>query len=328
MNRSRLGRILLFALILASTAAVGFYLYQQRPAGLPVVFASGNGRLEAIEVDVATKLAGRLSELGPREGDMVAAGGVVARLDADDLRAQLRAAEAQVTQARQAVAETRAGVRKSRSDVALAGKTLKRSEELVGRGFISRTKLDTDQTGMEGAQAGMAQAQSRVGEADAAVAAAEAKVDSLKVALNDTSLKAPISGRVLYRLAEPGEVLAAGGKALTLLDLSDMYMTIYLPTDKAGQVALHSEARIVLDALAGQAIPATVSFVAPKAQFTPREVETKTEREKLMFRLKIKADPAWLAEHRDLAKGGMPGVAYVRLDANAPWPVNLQINGK
>jgi HlyD family secretion protein len=104
-----------------------------------------------------------------------------------------------------------------------------------------------------------------------------------------------------------------------------MYMTIYLPTDQAGQVALGSEARIVLDALPGQPIPAVVSFVAAKAQFTPREVETRSEREKLMFRVKVKPDPAWLKEHRDLAKGGMPGVAYVRLDAGAPWPANLRI---
>ncbi len=328
MNRSRVGKYLVFALFLLVAAGLGFFLYQQRPAGLPAGLASGNGRLEATEVDVATKIAGRLSELGPHEGDWVEAGAVVARLDADDLRAQLQAAEAQVRQAQRAVDETRAGVRKSQSDVALAGKTLKRSEELVGKGFISRNKLDTDQTGMEGAMAGMAQARSKVGEADAAVAAAEARADSLRVTLNDTSLKAPIAGRVLYRLAEPGEVLAAGGKALTLLNLDDMFMTIYLPTDKAGQVALHSEARILLDALPGQPIPATVSFVAPKAQFTPREVETRTEREKLMFRIKVKADPAWLAAHRDLAKGGMPGVAYVRLDANTAWPANLQINGK
>ncbi len=328
MNRSSLKRISIFALFALCTAAGGFYLYQQRQNALPPGFASGNGRLEATEVDVATKIAGRLAELGPREGDSVEADAVVGRLDADDLRAQLRAAEAQVIQAQKAVDESRAGVRKSRSDVSLAGKTLKRSEELVGKGFISRNKLDTDQTGMEGAMAGMAQAQSRVAEADAAVAAAQAKVDSLKATLNDTSLKAPIAGRVLYRLAEPGEVLAAGGKALTLVDLSDMYMTIYLPTEKAGQVAVNSEARIVLDALAGQVIPAKVSFVAAKAQFTPREVETRTEREKLMFRLKVKADPAWLAAHRDLAKGGMPGVAYVKLDANATWPANLQIEGK
>lgn len=328
MERGRLQKVFIFGLFLALTATGGYFLYQQRPAGLPAGFASGNGRLEAVEVDIATKIAGRLAELGPREGDMVEAGVVVARLDADDLRAQLRAAEAQVVQAREAVEESQAGVRKSRTDVSLAGKTLTRSESLVDKGFISRSKLDTDQTGMEGAMAGMDQAQSRVAEAEAALAAAVAKMDSLQATLNDTSLKAPISGRVLYRLAEPGEVLAAGGKALTLLDLSDMYMTIYLPTDKAGQVALNSEARILLDALPGQPIPAVVSFVAPKAQFTPREVETRTEREKLMFRIKVKPDPAWLAAHRDLAKGGLPGVAYVRLDANAPWPANLQIDGK
>ena len=328
MNLVRVRNLVFWVLALAVLAGGAYYIYQHRPAGLPAGFASGNGRLEATEVDVATKIAGRLAELGPREGDWVESGSVVGRLDADDLRAQLRAAEAQVVQAQKAVDETRAGVRKSKADATLAGKTLKRSEELVGRGFISRNKLDSDQTGMEGAMAGMAQASSRVAEAEAAVATAQARVDSLRATLNDTSLKAPISGRVLYRLAEAGEVLAAGGKALTLLDLSDMYMTVYLPTDKAGQVALGAEARIVLDALAEQAIPATVSFVAPKAQFTPREVETRSEREKLMFRIKLRADPAWLAAHRDLAKGGMPGVAYVRLDANAAWPATLPAGGK
>ncbi len=328
MKLTRVRNLFFWVLALAVVAGGAYYLYQHRPAGLPAGFASGNGRLEATEVDVATKIAGRLAELGPREGDWVEAGAVVGRLDADDLRAQLKVAEAQVVQAQKAVDETRAGVRKSKADATLAGKTLKRSEELVGRGFISRNKLDSDQTGMEGAMAGMAQAQSRVAEADAAVAAAQARVESLRATLNDTSLKAPINGRVLYRLAEAGEVLAAGGKALTLVDLSDMYMTVYLPTDKAGQVALGAEARIALDALPAQAIPATVSFVAPKAQFTPREVETRSEREKLMFRIKLRADPAWLAAHRDLAKGGMPGVAYVRLDANAAWPATLPAGGK
>lgn len=328
MKLTRVRNLFFWVLALAVVAGGAYYIYQHRPAGLPAGFAFGNGRLEATEVDVATKIAGRLAELGPREGDWVEAGAVVGRLDADDLRAQLKVAEAQVVQAQKAVDETRAGVRKSKADATLAGKTLKRSEELVGRGFISRNKLDSDQTGMEGAMAGMAQAQSRVAEADAAVAAAQARVESLRATLNDTSLKAPINGRVLYRLAEAGEVLAAGGKALTLVDLSDMYMTVYLPTDKAGQVALGAEARIVLDALPGQAIPATVSFVAPKAQFTPREVETRSEREKLMFRIKLRADPAWLAAHRDLAKGGMPGVAYVRLDAHATWPATLPANGK
>ena len=193
-------KVLVFGLFLALTATGGYFLYQQRPSGLPAGFASGNGRLEATEVDVATKIAGRLAELGPHEGDTVEAGAVVARLDADDLRAQLRAAEALVVQARRAVEESQAGVRKSRTDVSLAGKTLKRSESLVEKGFISKSKLDTDQTGMEGAMAGMAQAQSRVAEAE--VATAVAKVESQQATLNDTSVKVPISGRVLYQLPD------------------------------------------------------------------------------------------------------------------------------
>ena len=119
--------------------------------------------------------------------------------------------------------------------------------------------------------------------------------------------------------------MPAGGKVLTLVDLSDMYMTVYLPTDLAGQLAIGSEARIVLDAYPDQPVPATVSFVAPKAQFTPREVETRSEREKLMFRVKVRPDASWLAAHRDLAKGGMPGVAYLRKDPALVWPAFLSL---
>jgi len=327
MTLPRSSSMVVFGLLAALTAAGLYYVYARQLDGLPPGLASGNGRFEAVEVDVATKIAGRLAELGPREGDWLEAGVVVGRLDADDLRAQLRAAEAQIAQAGKAADEARAGVRKAQADATLAGKTLKRSEELVGRGFISRNKLDADQTGMAGARAATAAANSRVAEAEAAVIAAQAKADALRVTLDDTALKAPVTGRVLYRLAEPGEVLAGGGKVLTLVDLSDMYLAIYLPTDEAGKLAIGSEARIVLDALPDAVIPATVNFVAAKAQFTPREVETRNERVKLMFRVKLKADPAWLQAHRDLAKAGMPGVAYVRLDPNATWPARLQVAG-
>jgi HlyD family secretion protein len=138
-------------------------------------------------------------------------------------------------------------------------------------------------------------------------------------------LKSPIRGRVLYRLAEPGEVLAAGGKVLTVLDLSDVYMTIFLPTGLAGRIAIAAEARIILDAAPQYVIPATVSFVAPRSQFTPKEVETKTEREKLMFRVKVKIDPELLQKYLEKVKTGLPGVAYVRLDAGTPWPQHLNI---
>jgi HlyD family secretion protein len=126
-------------------------------------------------------------------------------------------------------------------------------------------------------------------------------------------------------LAEPGEVLAAGGKVLTILQLTDVYMTVFLPTTLAGRLHVGAEARIILDAVPQYVIPASVSFVAPRSQFTPKEVETKSERDKLMFRVKVKIAPELLTKYIERVRTGLPGVAYVRLDNAAPWPENLQV---
>ena len=138
-------------------------------------------------------------------------------------------------------------------------------------------------------------------------------------------LLSPITGRVLYRLAEPGEVLGPGGKALTIVNLQDVYMEIFLPSEQAAAVRVGAEARLTVDALPGRAAPAYVSFVSPEAQFTPKEVETRTEREKLMFRVKVRIDPDLLARHLEKVKTGVPGVAYVRLDPSAEWPEDLRV---
>lgn len=317
-------KLLVTVLILAALGAA-YAAWRLRTPELPQGVAFGNGRLEATEVDVATKVGGRLATLTPHEGDRVEKGQIVATLDAEDIAAQLRAAEAQVRQAQEATRETREGVRKADADVSLARMTLNRSQELVQKGFITGDKLDRDRSALQSSDASLAGARVRVTQAQAAVEAAVARGQSLSATVNDTSLKAPISARVLYRLAEPGEVKAAGAKVLTLLDLSDVYMTIFLPTAEAGQVAIGSPARIVLDALPDQVLPATVTFVAPRAQFTPKEVETRSEREKLMFRVKVKVDAAWLAQHQEVTKGGMPGMAYVRTDATREWPARLQL---
>jgi HlyD family secretion protein len=129
---------------------------------------------------------------------------------------------------------------------------------------------------------------------------------------------------VLYRLAEPGEVLGAGGRVATVLDLSDIYMTIFLPADIAGRVAIGAQARIVLDAQPQQPIPAQVSFVSARAQFTPKQVETKNERERMVFRVKLRVPQTLVQQNLDQVKTGVLGVAYVQLDKSAPWPSWLQ----
>lgn len=313
---------MIVALLIVIGGGVALWLRHYRPQ-TPAGFASGNGRLEATQVDIATKFPGRIAEVLAREGDRVEAGQVVARIDDTSLRAQLREAEARVRQAQRDRSLAMATVRRRESAYDLALKTLQRTRDLYERDNISLQDLQHDQASEQTAKAAIAEANAQVAAAAAAIEAEIAQTQRLKADIDDCVLKAPLSGRVLYRLAEPGEVLAAGGKVLTILDLTDVYMTIFLPTQEAGRIALGAEARILLDAAPDIAIPATVSFVAAKAQFTPKEVETRTEREKLMFRVKLKIDPTLLKQHEPLVKTGLPGVAYVRLDADAAWPAQV-----
>jgi len=130
---------------------------------------------------------------------------------------------------------------------------------------------------------------------------------------------------VQYRVAQPGEVLAAGGRVLNLVDLGDVYMTFFLPTTQAGRLAIGTEARLVLDAWPQYVIPARIGFVANVAQFTPKTVETAEERQKLMFRVKAQIPEDLLRKYIELVKTGLPGLAYVRLDPAAEWPARLQL---
>ncbi|MFZ3121101.1 MAG: HlyD family efflux transporter periplasmic adaptor subunit, partial [Variovorax sp.] len=152
-----------------------------------------------------------------------------------------------------------------------------------------------------------------------------ATIARIQADITDSALTAPRDGRVQYRVAQPGEVLAAGGKVLNLVDLSDVYMTFFLPETVAGRVALGSDVRIVLDAAPGFVIPAKVSFVASTAQFTPKTVETASERQKLMFRVKARIDPQLLKNNLAQVKTGLPGVAWLKLDDKAEWPAQLVV---
>lgn len=339
-----------FAIPLMLAIAVGGFLawrHFRTPAQDPG-FASGNGRIEATEVQISTKLAGRLVAVLAREGDDVPEGQVLARMDTKVLEADLREAKAAVVQAAHKKASAEAALAQRQNEIAaaealvaqrtsqlnLANTEMRRSRELHSGGFLAREKLDVDVTATKtntaqlqaaraqllAAQSALEAARAGVLEAQAAMEAAQARAETIQADIADSTLTAPVAGRVLYRLAEPGEVLGVGGHVLTLLDLSDVYMTLFLPTEQAGRAALGAEARIVLDVLPDLSIPARVTFVSPQAQFTPKAVETRTEREKLMFRIKVNIPEELLKAHSRQVKTGLPGVAYVRLDPEASWP--------
>ena len=308
-------------LLIVAGASVWWFYFRVPPL---VGFGSGNGRLEVQEIDVATKFPGRIAEVLVEEGGTVQAGQVVARMDTSSLEAQLREAEAQVQRTRQGRVTAKAMIAQRQSEELLASRDLERARALYVNANISVKDYDRAQSIMKTAKAATTQAEAQLAEADAAIQAALAQTERIRTDLQESFLTAPRGGRVQFKLQESGEVLSAGGKVLTLIDPTDVYMTVFLPAAEAGKVALGAQARITLDAAPTLVIPAAVSFVADKAQFTPKEVETRSEREKLMFRVKVQIDPELVKGHEAVVKPGLPGMAYVQLDSAVPWPASLQ----
>ena len=337
----------------AALALAALAWYELRPQGLGPGFASGNGRIEATEIDIASKLPGRIAHIEVEEGAFVEQGQLLAQMDTEVLKAQLAQAKAQVRQAEnsQNTARAQVSLRHSETSAAeavvlqrqaeldAASKRHVRSAALVARNALAQQQLDDDlahrqsaeaalaaaKAQVQAAKAGINAAQSQVIEAESAVEAARASVARLQADIDDSSLKAPRAGRIQYRLAQPGEVLGAGGRVLNLVDLSDVYMTFFLPERESGRVAQDQEVHLVIDALPQYVIPAKVSFVASVAQFTPKTVETASEREKLMFKIKARIDPALLQKYLKHVKTGVPGMAYLRLDETQAWPAQLEV---
>jgi HlyD family secretion protein len=304
-------------------AAVTAAWHRLTGSDVPEGFALSNGRIEATKVYITAKYQGRIEAVLAREGDTIDVGQVLARMDTNTLKAQLRQAEAQIQRARDAKATAVAAVAQREAEVAFWRSDVDRDQRLVRTGATSRETYEAVYAKWKAGEAALQAAKSQVVEAQAAIEAAVADADRLRVDIADGILVSPRRGRVQYRLAEPGEVLAPGGRVLDTIDLTDVYMLFYLPEAEAGKVTVGAEARLLLDALPDVVIPATVYFVAPEAQFTPKTVETRTERQKLAFQVRARIDPALLRKYETYVKIGLPGVVYVRLDTAAAWPDRL-----
>ncbi|AZC40679.1 HlyD family secretion protein [Pseudomonas chlororaphis] len=316
----RSSRLFAFALLALLLIAGGFGYWKSTLDRLPEGLNMGNGRLEATEVQIASKTPGRLAEVLVDEGDKVSKDQLLARMDTRTLEAQRAQAEADVVRTRENLAAAEANVQLRQSELLLATQELKRSRELFNRGYASQQIIDQQQARLNTGNAAVQAAQAQVAAVRAAIGSAKALVAQLTSEIDDSSLRAPIDGIIQLRLAEPGEVLGAGGRVLLLIDPSDQYMNLYLSASVTGRLAVGSEARILLDALPDQPLPAKISFVAAKSQFTPKEVETRDERQKLVFRVKLRlTQPSAVPQ----AKPGMPGAGYVRT-ATVDWPANLQ----
>ena len=351
------GRILVWVVLVAAVCGA-FWLYNavaNRKPYDPDAFVMGNGRIEATEVTISSKLAGRVEKICIEEGDLVAKGQKLVEMQTDELRADLlkaRAslaeAEAKVREAESAIAVKRAEAEAAKGAVAEKKSQLRGAENKERRfkstasGALPVTEIEDAETMVQSHKAPLASAEasalkaaaevesakSRLEVAKANVEAQKAAIARIEVDIKDSTIVAMHDGRIQYRIAQPGEMVGAGAGILNLVDLTDVYMTLFIPEKLVGRIAQGAECRIVLDAMKEWPIHANISYVSSVAQFTPKTVETEVEREKLMFRVRARIPAENLKKYIEYARTGLPGVAYVRLDPKAEWPDFLKIRGR
>lgn len=346
-------RKVLLLVLLAAAAGGGWWAYhRQEAAALPDFVVHSNGRLELNRLDVASLYPGRVERVRVAEGDAVKPGDVLVELSSAQSSGQLAAAQAATLRATELVQRARAGVQQAQQTVARADAEIAayrqqqkvakleldnakqmRREDLVSASELAKRQADFEratasvkaaQAARAEAQAAVAQGQAAVAEAEAGVKQATAQADTAASADADMAIRSPLTARVEYRLVEPGTVIGAGSRVISLLDPADVSMNVFLPNATVGGLRVGDEARLVLDGI-DAVFPAQVSFIASEAQFTPKAVETADEREKLVFRVKLKV-PADVAQRYDrLLKGGMTGDGYVRRDSSQAWPLALEV---
>ncbi|MBW7898825.1 Cobalt-zinc-cadmium resistance protein CzcB [Candidatus Brocadiaceae bacterium B188] len=308
----------------AGAAFFGYQHWKAQKFALPEGIAFGNGRIESKLVDVAAKEPLRVKEILVEEGDRVKPGQVLVRLDTTTLDAELARAKANVAATQERMAIATAAIARRKAEIELARIEVERTRKLVEERAGTQREYDVRKTALETTTAALAEEEARLQTAKQEVEVAQANVATIQTRIDDATLRSPVYGRVLYRLVEPGEVVAPGGKALTLVNLKDIYMEIFLPAQQAAKLKIGAEGRITLDHAPGRAAAGYVSFVSPEAQFTPKQVETRSEREKLMFRVKIQVPEELATYYMDYVKTGVRGVGYVKVDESAVWPYWLQ----
>ena len=322
-KRPWMPRLVSLILLVAALSGIGYWWWLRSRPLLPPGIVAGNGRLEADEVDIDTKYAGRILQLYADEGDLVKAGQELAVMDTRDLEAQLKQYQELVLQYGHTLDQAKENYSAQQAVVKFAQQEIGRSQTLIEKGFVTKETYDQRVQLLNSALANLKADQEAVEAAQHALDAAIHQVEYYAVMIADNRLTAPKTGPIEYRVANIGEVLPAGGKVFTMLDASYVYMDIYLPTGDAGRLRIGSDARIVLDAYPSHVIPARVVFISSQAQFTPKTVETKEERDKLMFRIRVQIDPARLEGREGIVRSGLPGEAYARADQAVAWPDRL-----
>jgi HlyD family secretion protein len=302
------------------------------------LFGTGNGRpvvsvtgtIEAIQVDVSARIAGRITERPVNEGDRVVAGQVLVRLDEAELAAEVRRQEAAVRTAQSTLNDLMAGARHEEMEDARAAlqsasatrewteRDFRRAEGLFRQTLIAAQEVDRARQAYEVAAAQeksarqkvlLLEAGSRPDQVEAArgqLAQARNALDTARTRLKEMTVLSPLDGVVLRKNLEVGELAAPGVPILTLMNPADIWVRAYVPEEEMARIKVGSPARVSVDGYPARRFPGRITEIASEAEFTPRNVQTRKERVNLVFRIKIAVD-----NPEGILKPGMPADADI-----------------
>jgi HlyD family secretion protein len=297
---------------------------------------SASGTIEAIEVNVASKVAGELRELAVDEGARVKPGDKLAVIDHASLDIQLRQAEAGVDLARaqlvllqngarqEDIQQAEAALKQAEASLKVAEDDARRMRELVKTGSVTLKQRDDAEARLTVAQATQNAALEAVKKirryarpeeiqaAEARLAQAQASVDLLKKTIADCTITAPVPGIVTHKAAEAGELVTQAATLLTISVLDSVYVMIYVTEKELGRVKLDDAADVRIDSFPDRTFPGKVSYISPEAEFTPKNIQTKEDRVKLVFGVKVEID-----NKEGLLKPGLPADAVIRVGPSA-----------
>jgi HlyD family secretion protein len=253
-------------------------------------FIKVSGRIEGIEYHAAAKVPGKVIDLNVEEGQSVKAGEQIATINSPQLDAMIDQANSYL--------------RKAESNLKLSEMEFERYSQLLEEKAVQKQFYD--------------QVYGKYLAAKEDVLAAKKELQKLNDDLTDTKIVAPISGKVVTKIVQAGEVVGIGVPLISIINMDDLFLKVFLPTEIAGKISLGDEAKIFPDSSPEKSFDAFVNKIAEKAEFTPKNVETKSQRANMVFEVKLK-----VKDNRGyLLKPGMPAEALIRVDKNVDWQVH------
>lgn len=306
----------LFSLIilLFAAGAGGWAWRWFSPPPLPEGILEGHGRIEGTEIAVASKITGRITRMSVNEGDQVEKGAEIARLSADEIEARLAQATARAEGAERQVDQLSERVKTLAHHAAKVRIDHERNQLLFRQGAISKQQFDRSENALKEAEGALRATGALLSASQSESAATQALRREAEAAFSEMRITAPITGTVVTKVMEEGELALPGRTLVALIDLTRPYLRVYLPEREIGKIKLGDPARVYIDSFPNRPFEAEVTEVARKAEFTPKDVHMPDERVTLVYGVKLQ-----IKNPQGFLKPGMPADALIKWKPEAPW---------